>query len=84
MFLAGKVEETPKKLKEVIEITYITRNKGKENVVPPKPESPEFIASREQILHHELIVLQTIAFDLTVEHPYKFLLSYVKGINGMS
>ncbi len=27
-------------------------------------------------------MLQTVAFDLTVEHPYKYLLTYVKGIKG--
>jgi len=79
LFLAGKVEETPKKLKDVIEVTYTIRYKGKE---PPKVDSPEFNQLKEQILTHELIVLRTIAFDLTVEHPYKYLLSYVKGIQG--
>jgi hypothetical protein len=37
---------------------------------------------KEQILSHERTVLQTIAFDLTIEHPYKFLLTYVKNIQG--
>jgi len=79
LFLAGKVEETPKKLRDVIEVTYMIRFKGKEI---PKPDSVEFNQIREQILANELIVLQTIAFDLTVEHPYKYLLAYVKGIQG--
>jgi len=37
---------------------------------------------KDQILLYERVVLQTIAFDLTVEHPYKFLLNYVKSIQG--
>jgi len=62
----------------VLEITYRIRNQDKE--LPQ--ESQEFWQLREQILTHELVVLQTIAFDLRVEHPYTYLLSYVKGIQG--
>jgi len=77
LFLAAKVEETPKKLKDVIEIMYTIKYKKE-----IKPDSMEFQQLKDQILTNELIVLQTIAFDLTVEHPYKFLLTYVKGIKG--
>jgi hypothetical protein len=34
------------------------------------------------VLQLERILLQTIAFDLTVEHPYKYILNFVKKING--
>jgi len=83
LFLAGKVEETPKKLKDIIVVTELYRCK---DLVPPKkpldPEGQEFNELREKILTHELIVLQTIAFDMTIEHPYKYLLMYVKQIQG--
>jgi hypothetical protein len=35
-----------------------------------------------QVLLSERLLLQTLAFDLTVEHPYKYLLSYVKTLKG--
>jgi cyclin T len=76
LFLAGKVEETPKKIRDIIAVTELLRNKDKKLDL----ESPEFWALRENILTHELIVLQTIAFDMTIEHPYKYLLMYVKQI----
>ncbi|KAI1712105.1 cyclin-K [Ditylenchus destructor] len=48
LFLAGKVEETPKKCKDIC------------------------TAAR--------VLLQTIRFDLHVEHPYPFLLQYAKAL----
>lgn len=76
LFLAGKVEETPKKLKEVIEAAHHVRKESK-----PLTET-EMEKEREKILQHEFILLQTIAFDLTIDHPYKYLLTYVKSIEG--
>jgi cyclin T len=78
LFLAGKVEETPKKIRDIIAVTDMLRHKDKKLDL----ESPEFWALRDNILTHELIVLQTIAFDMTIEHPYKYLLMYVKQIQG--
>nr|CAG4645658.1 EOG090X09KD [Lynceus sp. MCZ IZ 141354] len=37
---------------------------------------------KEEVLTLERILLQTIRFDLQVEHPYSFLLKYAKSIKG--
>jgi len=73
LFLAGKVEETPKKLKDVLLVTYKLRNK-KDIVL----DSSEYYSLREEILIQERCVLQTIAFDLTVDHPYKHVIDIIK------
>jgi len=75
------VEETPKKLRDVIEASYQVRRRERDSR-SFKLEEEELDHFREQILTSELTVLQAISFDLTVEHPYKYLLSYVKGIHG--
>lgn len=67
------MEETHKKLRDVIVESYKLRHK-KEIVM----DSREYLDLREEILVAERQVLQAIAFDLTVEHPYKYLLNYVK------
>jgi len=79
LFLASKVEETPKKLKDVVIETFKIQNTPKP---PPEPDSQEFKDLKERILVSERVLLQTLGFDLTVEHPYRPLLAYVKSIQG--
>lgn len=37
---------------------------------------------REEVMTLERILLQTIKFDLQVDHPYSFLLKYAKSLKG--
>lgn len=74
LFLAGKAEETPKKCKDIIKIakTMIPEEHFKSFGEDPK----------EEVLTMERIVLQTIRFDLQVEHPYNYLIDYAKCFKG--
>lgn len=44
------------------------------------PAVQEYEALRQEILRCERVLLHTIAFDLCVEHPYKYLIETVKAI----
>jgi len=79
LFLASKVEETPKKLKDVVMETYKTQHNQEK---APEPETKEFFELKEKILVCERILLQALGFDLSVEHAYRPLLAYVKSIKG--
>jgi hypothetical protein len=72
LFLAGKVEETPKKCKDIIK-------KASTLLSPPKMasfgEDP-----KEEVITMERILLKTIKFDLQVDHPYRFLIEYAKSL----
>lgn len=70
LFLAGKVEETPKKSNDIVKFskTILGEEKFKQFGDDPK----------EEILTLERILLQTLRFDLEVEHPYDHLIKYVK------
>lgn len=74
LFLAGKVEETPKKCKDIIKVAkgLLTEHKFASFGEDPK----------EEVMTLERILLQTIKFDLQVEHPYGYLLKYAKCLKG--
>lgn len=37
---------------------------------------------KEEVMTFERMLLQTIKFDLMVEHPYKYMLQYAKALKG--
>ncbi|KAL7076171.1 hypothetical protein ACQ4LE_004817 [Meloidogyne hapla] len=68
LFLAGKVEETPKKCRDLVQTA--------------KDKYPKHFAGKnpmDELILLERILLQTIRFDVHVEHPYNFLVQYAKG-----
>lgn len=44
----------------------------------------ESFSLQEEVMVLERILLQTIKFDLQVEHPYQFLLRYAKQLKGLA
>lgn len=74
LFLAGKVEETPKKCMDIIKTARTLLQDAKFKSFGDDP--------KEEVMTLERILLQTIKFDLQVEHPYNFLLKYAKCLNG--
>jgi cyclin T len=82
LFLAGKVEEAPKKLNQVILTSYQILVSDQKNVPPLKDSSQKFKELREKILAMERVLLQIIAFDMFIEHPYKYIMKYRNQIPG--
>ncbi|XP_012259797.1 cyclin-K [Athalia rosae] len=74
LFLAGKVEETPKKCKDIIKTAKTLLSEQKFMTFGEDP--------KEEVMTLERILLQTIKFDLQVEHPYSYLLKYAKCLKG--
>uniref|UniRef100_A0A0R3S0C8 CYCLIN domain-containing protein n=1 Tax=Elaeophora elaphi TaxID=1147741 RepID=A0A0R3S0C8_9BILA len=61
LFLAGKVEETPKKCRDIVLIA--------------KEKYPDLYSMKnaiEEVMGIERVLLQTIKFDLHVDHPYTY------------
>uniref|UniRef100_A0A0D9XC46 Cyclin-like domain-containing protein n=1 Tax=Leersia perrieri TaxID=77586 RepID=A0A0D9XC46_9ORYZ len=78
MFLAGKVEETPRPLKDVILISYEIIHKKDPAAVQRIKQKEVYEQQKELILLGERVVLVTLGFDLNVHHPYKPLVEAIK------
>ena len=75
LLLAGKVEENPKKCRDVLKVT--------QSILTEQQMANFGSNPKEELLTHERILLQTIKFDLQVEHPYSYLLQFAKSLKGM-
>ncbi|KAM3293381.1 hypothetical protein ACQJBY_036756 [Aegilops geniculata] len=78
MFLAGKVEETPRPLKDVVLISYEIIHKKDPAAVARIKQKEVYEQQKELILIGERAVLITLGFDLNVHHPYKPLVEAIK------
>lgn len=78
MFLAGKVEETPKLLHNVMFVSYELRHKRDKAAVERIKQKEVYEPEKQRVLLAENLVLQTLGFDLNIVHPYKRLVVAVK------
>ncbi|KAJ0242558.1 Cyclin-T1-4 [Hirschfeldia incana] len=78
LFLAGKVEETPRPLNNVIFVSYEIINKKDPGAAQKIKQKEVYEQQKELILNGEKIVLSTLGFDLNVLHPYKPLVEAIK------
>ncbi|KAL8482408.1 hypothetical protein ACS0TY_028544 [Phlomoides rotata] len=78
MFLAGKVEETPRPLKDVILVSYEIIHKKDPAAVQRIKQKEIYEQQKELILLGERVVLGTLGYDLNVHHPYKPLVEAIK------
>jgi len=76
LFLAGKVEETPKSLKDIVKAAFQVQYRNEK--VNISKVNDYFEIQRENILCAERILLHALEFDFNVEHSYKYLLAIVK------
>uniref|UniRef100_A0A8D0AUM9 Cyclin T2b n=1 Tax=Sander lucioperca TaxID=283035 RepID=A0A8D0AUM9_SANLU len=67
LFLAAKVEEQPRKLEHVIKIAHACTN-PQEPAIDAK--SNAFQQQTQELVALETIVLQTLGFEITVDHPH--------------
>ena len=74
LFLAGKAEETPNNCRDLVKTVRQLTNDRQFATFGNDP--------REEIMILERVLLQTIKFDLQVEHPYDSIIRFAKSLKG--
>uniref|UniRef100_A0A8B9GVA8 Cyclin T2 n=1 Tax=Astyanax mexicanus TaxID=7994 RepID=A0A8B9GVA8_ASTMX len=67
LFLAAKVEEQPRKLEHVIKVAHACLNPQEP---PLDAKSNAYLQQAQELVILETIVLQTLGFEITIEHPH--------------
>ncbi|PYI05948.1 cyclin-like protein [Aspergillus sclerotiicarbonarius CBS 121057] len=75
LFLATKVEENVRRMKELVVACCRVGQKQPNMVVDE--QSKEFWRWRDTILVHEDVVLEALCFDLQLEQPYRILYDFI-------
>ncbi|RKP07444.1 cyclin-like protein [Thamnocephalis sphaerospora] len=73
IFVACKVEETLKRLRDILSVALQLDSKDNKLL---DVMSPEFEAHRQRIIGLERLVLQALCFDFRVRHPSTYVIRY--------
>lgn len=79
LFLAGKVEESPRRLQDIVELYYYNAGRPKGDLQTLQVQS-DMRTLKDKILVAERIVLQTLSFDLQFDHPYGYAMGLLKAL----
>ncbi|KAF9586665.1 thiosulfate sulfurtransferase (rhodanese)-like domain-containing protein 2 [Lunasporangiospora selenospora] len=71
VYLASKTEESTRKFKDVI---VACAQKAAKKETPIDDQSKEYRLWKDTIIYTEETLLETLCFELSVEHPYPFML----------
>ena len=80
LFLAAKVEESPRKVRDVLNVYHHLEQKrgGVSTPAPLDVYSSRYNQYKERLVRAEREILKELGFILYCEHPHKFILNYVK------
>ncbi|VDK52534.1 unnamed protein product [Anisakis simplex] len=73
LFLAGKSEECPRKLEHIVRVWWAIKFPHTPNL-----ETSRYHDAAQLIVTLENVILQTIAFDLSVDIPHTFVLNHMQ------
>lgn len=76
MYLAGKVEEDYLKIRDVVNVFH----KSAYPKSDPLPLAEEYWCLRDAIVQCELLMLRVLQFKVSVDHPHRYLLHYLRSL----
>ncbi|KAG0184198.1 hypothetical protein DFQ28_011611 [Apophysomyces sp. BC1034] len=79
LYVASKVEETPRRIKDFV--NACAQKAQKNDALRLEEDSKDFMKWKDTMLHYEVILLETLCFDLAIEHPHTHLLELQSKFN---
>jgi cyclin L len=81
LYLASKLEESPRRLREIITVLDSIEKEKSKNPEILDISSQKYFELREGLLDAEVLMLAKLAFNVHVEHPHGFLLNYLSSLD---
>jgi hypothetical protein len=81
VWLAAKLEESPKEISAVLQVLW--RMERRRNNLPIEVldlNSPKYLEMKTALIRTERHLLKEMGFICHVEHPHKFIMSYLKAL----
>ncbi|KAI8371354.1 cyclin-like protein [Radiomyces spectabilis] len=75
VYLAGKVEESSRQLKDVVTACIISRKTHSDE------KGKIYAQWQEAILWYEQFLVETLCFDLSVDHPHQLILEFAEEVD---
>ena len=82
IYLAAKVEEQPRKLEHVIQVSHMCWNNERGEAARIDPRSELYTDIAQELVLLENIMLQTLGFEVAIDHPHAFVVKGCQLIRG--
>lgn len=79
LYLAGKIKEDKVRKRDIINVAHNTINRGAQPLDP----CDEYWAMWDSIVQAELFIARVLKFDMTIVHPHKYMLHYMKSLQDL-
>ncbi|XP_045466558.1 cyclin-Q isoform X1 [Harmonia axyridis] len=76
LYLAGKVKDDPLKIRDIINVAHNTLHRGS----TPLEIGEEYWSMRDGIVQTELLLMRVLKFEVSIVHPHKYMLHYLKSL----
>ena len=78
VFLASKLEEQPRRLRDIVNtFDYLRKAKAGANTEPLELFSQEYYDAKKTVIAAEMSILNTLGFHVCAQHPHGMLLCYL-------
>lgn len=79
LYLAGKIKDDPLKIRDIINVSHNTLHRNNS----PLEIGDEFWNMRDAIVQAELLIMRVLKFEVTITHPHKYMLHYLRSLEGL-